>query len=225
METYFLQYASEQTANLLGSMWMVTAAGILSAVIGLSALFFILSKRKTKAKKSSEPKKQKTALDYEHLLTAIKKQNGRLHTLLLAAGSLHDLPVTVPVNLAVGLAKTHKCLLIDLDIKRNAVARVFDLEITNGNFKTGSYPTPIRNLSVWPARNFELLRHMNLRLLIEDAAKKHDYILIYAPYLTTLPDRRQIAASARQAVVFTGQNGSQLMQLLNQCNCKVMQEC
>ncbi|MBL7214743.1 MAG: hypothetical protein ISS71_03585 [Phycisphaerae bacterium] len=178
-------------------------------------------------KKSPRPsEKQKTAVDYDNLLTTIKKQNGRFQRLLLAAGSLNDLPVTIPVNVAVRIAQTHKCLLVDLDIRRNAIARVFDLEATetSGAFKTGSCPTPLENLSVWPARNFERLRQTNFRPLLERAGKKYDYILIYAPYLTTLPDRRQVAACAGQAIAFTGENGSQLMQLLEQCDCKVIQE-
>jgi hypothetical protein len=65
---------------------------------------------------------------------------------------------------------------------------------------------------------------MNLRLLLEGAVKKYDYILIYAPYLTTLPDRRQIASCAKQAIAFTGRDAGRLMQLLEQCNCKVMKE-
>jgi len=165
--------------------------------------------------------KQSPGSNYERILTAIEKQNGRSTCFLLAASSLDELPVTVPVNLAIRMARTHSCLLIDLDMRRDAVARVFDIPAETDNHKTVSYSTPIENLSIWPARNFERLRHMNLRLLVENAAKKYDYVLIYAPYLTTLPDRRQAAACAHHVFAFTGSNGTALLELLTQCNCKV----
>lgn len=182
-------------------------------------LFF---KKKIRSSASPNPAKNNSAaVDYDHLLKTIKKQNGRSNCFLLAAASLNELPVTVPVNLAVRLAQTHTCLLIDLDLRRNAVARVFDIPTETDNYKTGSHPTLIKNLSIWPAHNFERLRHMNLRLLVENAMKKYNYVLIYAPYLTTLPDRRQVAASAHQALAFTGVSGTTLIDLLKQCNCKV----
>lgn len=213
--------------NLLGSFWMVIVTGILFLGTLSTVLFTAIRKRKTPTKKSPPASKnKKKTVDYDHLITAIKKKNGRARSLLLAASSLNDLPVTVPVNAAIRLAETHKCLLVDLDTKRNAIARVFDIEpaCVNGNVQAGSYPTSLENLYVWPAKNFEVHRQMNLRALLEGAGKKYDYILIYAPYLTTLPDRRQVAACSRQAIAFTGNNGTRLMKLLEHCNCKVIEE-
>jgi len=167
-------------------------------------------------------KTQGSIVNYEELFTIIKNRNGQMHSVLFAASSLNDLPVNIPINVAVRLAKNHTCLLIDLDLKRNAVARVFDLEMMD--MKSGSYATPLENLFIWPARNFEKLRQMNLRSLLDGAVKKYDYVLIYAPYLTTLPDRRQVASCSRHAIAFTGRNGSTLMQLLEQCSCKVVHQ-
>ena len=226
MKICFFTYAVIQWAPAAVSRWSIAGAAAFFVTVLLTVLAYLVFRRTTGTRKPSPPmKKQKTpVIDYDHLFGVIKKQNGRMNSLLLAANSLNDLPVTVPVNLAVRLARTRKCLLIDLDLRRNAVAQVFEVQTETDRFKTGSHTTQIENLSIWPARNFELLRHMNLRLLIEGALKKYDFVLIYAPYLTTLPDRRQVAACARQAIAFTGTNGTQLMQLLKQCNCKVMQE-
>ncbi len=206
-------------------LWPATLAGILSlGLVGIAGWMLLRKKRKTH--KPARTPARKSPVNYDDLLTTLKTRNGRIQSLLFAGSSLKDLPVNIPVNIAVRLAKQHTCLLIDLDLKRNAVARVFDLEMTdaNGVFKPGSYATPLEKLFVWPARNFEQLRQMNLRLLLEGAAKKYDYVLIYAPYLTTLPDRRQVAACAQQAIAFTGRNGTVLMKLLEQCNCKVLEE-
>lgn len=209
-----------------GSLW-IAAGGILLLAVLSAAVFIICRKRKAADIKTPVTSgKAPQDINYDHLVAAIKKQNGRAGSLLLAAGSLTDLPVTVPVNLAMRLAETHKCLLVDLDVKRNAIARVFEIDEAAGNGKVqaSSYPTSSENLFVWPARNFEVHRQMNLRALIDVAVKKYDYVLIYAPYLTTLPDRRQIAGCTRQAIAFTGQNGVRLKQLLQQCNCKVITE-
>ena len=228
MKPCLLIYAlPEWITHSFGFKRAVLIAGLLCLIAFLSLLLLIVSKRKTRTKKIIKPsKKQKRNVSYDAISATIQKQNGRMRCLLLAATSLKDLPVTIPVNVALRIARTHRCLLVDMDVRRNAVARVFDLETipANGTFKMIPCTTPIDNLCVWPARNFELLRQMNLRLLLEDAAKKYDYVLIYAPYLTTLPDRRQVAMCAKQAIAFTGKNGSRLMQLLEQCNCKVVEE-
>lgn len=206
---------------------MVVVTGVLFLAVLSYVVFSAIRKRKKRpSKKQGSPEKTPCDINYEHIIDAIKKQNGRARSLLLAASSLTDLPVTVPVNIAFRLAETHKCLLVDLDTKRNAISRVFDIDLTqaNGAVQAGSYPTSLDNLFVWPARNFEVLRQMNLRALLGGAVKKYDYILIYAPYLTTLPDRLQIATSARRAIAFTGSNGTQLMKLLAHCNCHVIEE-
>lgn len=207
--------------------WPAALAGILSVALVFCIAAWFLVRRKHSSRQLACPAvRGKAPVNYDDLFAAIKHRNGRIQSLLFAASSLKDLPVNIPVNIAVRLAKHHTCLLIDLDLKRNAVARVFDLEMNdpNGTFKPGSYATPVENLFVWPARNFEQLRQMNLRVLLEGAAKKYDYVLIYAPYLTTLPDRRQVAACARQAIAFTGNNGTVLLKLLEHCNCKVLEE-
>jgi len=192
----------------------------------LGVLAILVFKKKIKSVKPEKSKANgKRNVNYEDILETIRKQNGRLHTILFAANSLDDLPVTIPVNVAIRLSKNHTCLLIDLGTRRNAIARAFDLDASPENHsRITSCSTQLKDVSVWPARNFELLKQMNLRPLLDNAAKKYDYILVYAPYLTTLPDRRQIAACTKRAIAFSGNNGSRLMKLLKQCNCKVIKE-
>ena len=147
--------------------------------------------------------------------------------MLLAANNLADLPVTIPVNLAVSLAQTGKCLLIDLDSKRDALAKVFGVDSSklDRDLKISPVQTEFENLSIWPAQYFDLLKQMNLRLLL-DSAKKYDHILLYAPYLTVLADRKQIASCSKHAVIFcnNSENKTQLRELLKTCNCKIVLE-
>jgi hypothetical protein len=139
-----------------------------------------------------------------------------------------DLPVTVPVNLAVTLAGAGRCLLVDFDSKRDALAKVFEVDSSSVHTSLRMVPiqTEFENLSVWPANYFNLLKQMNIRSLLDTAEKEYEYILLYAPYLPALADRKQIAAVSQQAVIF-GQNGdkkTKLHQLLEICNCKILLE-
>ena len=212
---------------LIGSVWISIAGVILSIFLLLGVFLLFLLKRKRNSTTSAKPATQKkNDVNYDDIIDTIKKQNGRLRTILFAANGFHDLPVTIPVNVGIGLSQNHRCLLIDLDTKRNAVGRVFDLDSSEPGTPSPitSHLTQFKNFSVWPARNFELLKQMNLRMLLDGATKKYDYVLIYAPYLTTLPDRRQIAACTKQAIIFSGNNTPRLRQLLEQCDCNVIKE-
>jgi hypothetical protein len=219
--------------DLFDSQWLYLAiAGVFFLVLIVASLHLIPKKKKSKKRKpvasippadtqKSEPD------DYNSIVDTAQKVSQQSRCLLLAGNSLESLPVTIPVNLAIKLAQSGKCLLIDLDTKRDAISKVFDLNADEmpANLKVSSLETPVENLSVWPARNFDFLKQMNLRGLLDGANKKYDHVLIYAPYLTTLADRKQIATSAKYAVAFTGQEktNSQLVNLLNACNCKVVQ--
>ncbi len=226
MNHYAIAHIFPGWIKIAGSPWFFIGVGILLLVFLLLILVIFLRKRKKPTKPLTPLENESGQIDYDEILQSIKKKNGQLLGLLLAASSLHDLPVTVPVNVGVRLAQTHKCLLVDLDIRRNSLARVFELVSTDTDtsLKVSSHPTQFKNLYVWPAQNFEILKQMNLRILLESAVKKYDYVLIYAPYLTTLPDRRQIATCAKQAITFSKSNDSQLMKLLNICHCKVIAE-
>jgi len=224
MNLYLIHLSPAWVINLFESLWMGVAAGTLLLFVLFWVLLVYISKKYSKP--VPIPEKEKGNLNYDDLLETINKQNGRFRSLLFAANCLDDLPVTIPVNVAIRLAQTHTCLLVDLDTKRNAISQVFDLDTAaeNTTFEINSCTTQVQNLLVWPARNFERLKQMNFRSLLEAAFKKYDYVLIYAPYLTTLPDRQQIATCAKQAIAFTGNDRSRLMQLLEQCNCKVVKE-
>ncbi len=198
-------------------------------IVPIAGLLLFLTKKKKAENRSSRPsgkKSQTTSVNHEQLIQDIKTLNGKAASLLFAANSFKDLPVTVPVKIAVELAKTHTCLLIDLDINRNAVAQVFGLDDgeMDHQLTVRSIATDFEKLFIWPSKNFQILKQMNVKQLIENASGKYDYILVYAPYLTTQPDRRQIASSCKHAFAFTGPKDSTLLRLLGVCNCKVIRE-
>lgn len=221
--------------TFLSSLWPFLACGavLLCLAIGL----FMLNRKKIRNKKKKKlslaaPNFETASPDTatQSILESLRPQDGHSRLLLLAAGRINDLPVTIPINLAIHLSVRGSCLLIDLDSKRDALAQVFDVD--SSRFDAGLRATPIQtsfeNLSIWPARYFDLLKHTNLQFLLNAAAKKYDHTVLYAPYLTALADRKQIAYCSKQAVVFSKHSEQQekdhLRLLLKVCNCKILRE-
>ena len=123
-------------------------------------------------------------------------------------------------------ANQHICRLF---ARKNDV-KVFDIDSSRIELHLRMTPvqTSFEDLSVWPARYFDLLKQTNLRSLLNAASKEYTYVLLYAPYLTVLADRKQIASLSKQAVVF-GQRSdhetpSHLHRLLKMCDCEVLFE-
>lgn len=162
-----------------------------------------------KAKKQPKPKKQKSqasathrmaANEYEYVTNLVRN----CKSVLLASCSREALPVTIPVKVAIQLAMDSKCLLIDLDVRRDAIAKAFELEDTPNPkcLRPMPYKTSFENLFIWPSHNFVRSGHMNIKQLVLAAEAKYDYVLISSPSLNMSPDRKLIAASARKSITF-----------------------
>lgn len=151
---------------------------------------------------------------------------GKTKSVLLAGAGLESLPVTIAVKASIDLAKSgKKCLLVDLDTRRNAAAKVFDIH--SENIKTPRpkpVATVIENLSLWPAEFFVRFARMNLQHIVQSSTEHYEVILINAPYLDGHPDRKLIASSAEYGLIFCQkpQQLERLTQLLGVCNCKVL---
>lgn len=157
-----------------------------------------------------------------HLIEAL---GNRPKIVLLAAAGLECMPVTVPIRIAIlSSEKKQRCLLIDLDTKRNAVWRAFGLERQEN--ASGSLPAPsgIENLFILPAHYFEQNRCMDLRSITRNVGSPYSLILINAPCLDGHPDRKIITASSRYAFVFA-KEAAQMERLRDLCQsqrCKIL---
>jgi Mrp family chromosome partitioning ATPase len=227
MSSIAIHFVPGVAVALFSAPWLYLLVGG-AAVLFLLLIFLVKSRKKKRSDPKSVNHLVSQNADTQQILNILQKSNGQMRPVLLAASGLADLPVTIPVNLAVSLAGTGKCLLIDLDSKRDALAKVFEVDSSKieTHLKISPIPTEFENLSIWPARYFDLLRQMNLRSLLDAANKKYDHILLYAPYLTVLADRKQIACCSKQAIIFCNEaeRTEQLRRFLKSHDCKILLE-
>lgn len=140
-------------------------------------------------------------------------------TILMTAESAKELPVTVPVNIAIRLArKGQRCLLIDFDLKRDAISSVFDINpqlaadtVYREAFTTAS-PTGINNLWVWSAsrltntdKDGENHEPVNIEKALTSLENRYDRVVVYAPDMGRLADLEGIAACVQGAMLFGGE--------------------
>jgi Mrp family chromosome partitioning ATPase len=139
-------------------------------------------------------------------------------TILMAAEKVEELGVTIPVNIAIRLAKRgRKCLLIDLDLERDAISKVFDVDNEYPSDKiqaetiTKGTPTCISNLWVWSASQYTGIGKgddnpdaINIKEVITTLQNRYDHLVVYAPNVSTLAsaDRNRIARCATAAMLF-----------------------
>ena len=227
MSSIAVHFVPEAAVTPFSLSWLYLLVGGV-VVLFLLLIFLVKSRKKRKSDPKSINHPVSQNADTQQILNILQKSNGQMRPVLLAASRLADLPVTIPVNLAVSLAGTGKCLLIDLDSKRDALAKVFEVDSSKieTHLKISPIPTEFENLSIWPARYFDLLRQMNLRSLLDAANKKYDHILLYAPYLTVLADRKQIACCSKQAIIFCkeAERTEQLRRFLKSHDCEILLE-
>jgi Mrp family chromosome partitioning ATPase len=162
---------------------------------------------------------------YEFIAEQIKRVEKKYKSILFASIGLGSLPVTIPVNVAIRLAKDkRRCILIDLDIRRDAVAKVFELDGNQSSLSGKAIRTEFENLWVLPGHNFTQLKQMNVGAIVEKAMDRFDFILINAPSLTSSPDRRQIVSAGQAAFICTksASEATKLAELMKSLNCAVI---
>ncbi|MHC4616152.1 MAG: FHIPEP family type III secretion protein [Planctomycetota bacterium] len=147
---------------------------------------------------------------YESIADLIRsKSTDNIKTVFMAAQTVAELPVTIPINIALCLArKEQRCLLVDLDSERDAVARVFQIDGKGPENERGrpGKPTCISNLSIWPASDFgkcEKEREWSkLKDIITLAKAEYDHIIFYAPQTQSLVQPAKAANSMDAAILF-----------------------
>ena len=220
--------------EILRNQWVILGAAVGIVVIVIAALVSALRKsKKRKTDKiininltsSKEPPGKQPQENYEQICERIKQAGKKYKSILFASVGAESQPVTIPVNTAVGLAKDNKrCLLIDLDIERDAIAAAFGLYGGGSSPRAGAVQTEFENLWVWPGHNFAQSRQMNVKQIVQKALSRFDFILINAPSLVSSPDRRQIASAGQAAFICTkdASEATKLSELIKLSACKVI---
>jgi hypothetical protein len=147
---------------------------------------------------------------YEAIAELIESKSANVtKTTLMASESIEELPVTIPVNIAVHLAqRNHKCLLIDLDLKRGAISKVFDIDSGehNNRVRGKAIATCINNLWVWPVSYFNkgdgYPKATNIKDVITRLESRYEHVVVYAPNIKALADRHRITGCAGAAMLF-----------------------
>ena len=191
-------------------MWAAIAGGAIVVLVILLRVVKRMSGAKKPEQKASGQAGQQLPIaeaDYEIITKRIVKLGNKCRSVLFASGWARSLPITIPVNVAIGLAKNNgkKCLLIDLDLKRNAAAKVFNIDdkLSTKEVQPRAYDTEIDGLQIWPADNFTKSKRMDIKSLVTAASEKYDIVLINAPHLNGSPDRKRIASSAEYGFIFS----------------------
>ncbi|MFA5252006.1 MAG: hypothetical protein WC454_05410 [Phycisphaerae bacterium] len=215
--------------NTKGEAIMYLVAGVVVIILFVLVLKLLRRKRFKKAINvnltAGDQGGDKPAEDsYEPIIKRIKQVKRKCRSILFTSTETEALPVTIPVNVAIGLAKSKKlCLLIDLDLKRDAVAKAFGLDAEQSSLHAKAVQTEIENLWVWPSHYFSQSRHMNVAEIVEKA-ERFDFILINAPALTRSPDCRQIISAAQAAFIYA-KNASEsdnLAKLIKSKDCTII---
>lgn len=213
----------EWFSALMYSKWLYIFVGGLFLVVLLCGTIGLLFHRRDKpARPTSIKSRANGQFDWTTWLQSGGKLNGKAHSVLLAGGKVCDLPVTIAVNAAIQLAASCRCLLIDLDTERDALARVFEMAPQPGS--PSPQPTPIDNVDIWPAHLFSQLQRIDRERALGLAEHQYDVILLYAPYVANLPDRGRVIRWADSAVVFASdkQSTKALRHLLKAGSCNIL---
>jgi len=163
--------------------------------------------------------------NYGPIAQRIKRAEGKCKSILFASVELKALPVTIPVNVAIELARDKKrCLLVDLDLERDAIAKVFELNGQKTGLRPKAIETEVENIWVLPGHDFAQLKQMNIKMIVQRALDKFDLVLINAPSLASSPDRRQIIAAAQAAFTCTkdASEATKLTELIKASKCRVI---
>jgi hypothetical protein len=238
IENTFCSLYPASQANMavlaIDNLLYIVIAG--TAIVFLIALSLVFQKKPSS--KTSGKLKQKVnnsehvsiaaaAADYQLIADRILKLPGKSKSIIFIAADVSSLPTTIPVNIAIQLTKNKiRCLLIDIDLKRNALAKAFDIQpnLPPGTSQPKAHQTPFKLLYIWPAHNFTQTKQMNIVPIVTAALKKFDYVLINAPYLATSPDQKNIVNASQYCLLFSHDTAeaNPILDLIKQTKCKLI---
>jgi len=218
--------------GIFQNQWVIlcVVAGA-SAVVVLALILIMLKRRKSKNPVNAnladgkEYPDRRSGEDYEFITKRIEQVRKKYKSILFASADADSLPITIPVNVAIRLAKNKKhCLLIDLDLRRDSIAKAFGLDSGKNDLRLRAIRTEFENLWVWPGHNFARSKQMNINQIVQKAVDRFDFILINAPSLLSSPDRRQIISAAQAAFICTKDTSeaAKLAELIKPLDCIVI---
>jgi hypothetical protein len=169
---------------------------------------------------------------YELIAELIESRSAdKGRTVLMAAESADKLPVTVPVNAAVHLSqRNQRCLLIDLDWERDAIAKVFDDGGRDQTIRKGAceIPSCIENLWICPASRLEGHSLPELKDVLTDLKGRYDRLIVYAPNIGSFAQWESIAPDINLATLFADKESDggdalgSLYRVLSDSGCEVL---
>jgi hypothetical protein len=146
-----------------------------------------------------------------------------LKVFIFASPDIASMPVTFVANVGMLLAwEKGKCMIIDLDMERDAVGRAFEIAEKPDQPRPMAYQTPVENLHVWPASNFRRADHVKAFAVVGLARSKVDYVLINAPGLTRHPECFRLLHAADAAFVFGEPVEGEITRLVVAAHCALM---
>ncbi len=159
---------------------------------------------------------------YNDIARRIENLPSEQKAVLFGAGSVEELPVTVAVNVAIKISKKgRRCLLIDADAERNAIAKVFELGADQ--IKDRVAETCIKNLSI---RSGGDLAGADIRMAkerIQTIAKGYDRVIIYAPNMNSASMGEILSGIVASAIVFESAGGNDnLSRQLGMSECELL---
>jgi hypothetical protein len=166
------------------------------------------------------PAHQKAQVNYHAMAEQIAASGGKVF--LFASPGVEAMPVTIVANVAMLLAwEKGRCLLIDLDMQRDAVGKAFEMG-ERVEDRPKAYRTSVENLFVWPARNFGQADWIKAYAVVGKARANADYVLVNAPGLARHEECFRLLHAADGAFVFGEDDSGEIMKLLQAARCAVM---
>jgi hypothetical protein len=177
---------------------------------------------------------------YYDLITSVieneaTRRLGKTTSILMGSESVGNLPVTLPVNIAVRLAKKGKrTLLVDLDPERDAIEKVFEANETRPESSSTKFgmATCIRGLWICPARvicgKTGKAEGAGLQTLLSAAQQRYEYVIFYAPTIADGASGEQVATCTQSAMLFAGAGNARSSRLegfyeyLARCRCTIL---
>ncbi|MGH9749979.1 MAG: CpsD/CapB family tyrosine-protein kinase [Candidatus Polarisedimenticolia bacterium] len=144
-----------------------------------------------------------------------RHEAGAFRIVAITSATVSDGKTTTAINLAGALAQASdtRVLLVDADLRRPAIATHLGLENPDGaglvdaildpagSLRAVTRPLPGFNLTVvtagrFPPSPYEVLRSARLGILLEEARRAYDYVVVDTPPILPVPDTRLITPVA-----------------------------